>query len=165
MTFKIQRVPLGLQSVLATSGGETPRELAKEIRGCVDVLQLYGLTQLQSNQANAAALAEGTNVTLTLSQTAWTIVYCLQGSIIKTATMTALRASVSLNRRSGASPNVFSEELGPFGANETGLVAFGGYLPYPVVCPPGTTAQLFLQILGTDATCNATILAEFGVLG
>ena len=165
MTFKIQRVPLGLQNLLSTSGGETPRDLAKEIVGSIETLQLYGLSQLQTGIGTNAALAEGASVQVVLHASLWTVCYALQGSIVKTGTMTALRASLSLNRRLATSPNVFAEELGPFGATETGGASFGGYLPYPIICPPGSFAQLFIGILGTDANCNASVLAEFGVLG
>jgi hypothetical protein len=164
--FKIQRVPTGLLELLSISGGGTPIDLEERVRGGLDFLQLYGASQLQSGFANNAALAEGGNgVVLTLNATRWTVLFAAGAAVQKTATATALRASINLNRRTQFGTVIASEELGPFGATETGTCTFGALLPYPLVCPPGTTIAVILNVLGTDATANVSAFAEFGVIG
>lgn len=164
--FKIQRVPRGLNDLLSTYGGETPIQLEDRIFGMVELLQMYGLNQLQTNTANNAATAENSGPSFVLSATRWTVLFSAHGTIVKTATMTALRASVLLNRVTRDSAIVWaSDSLGPFGATETGNCDFGGRLPYPLLCPPGSSVATLLQILGTDATANVSVFAEYGVLG
>lgn len=165
MAETIQRVPRGLGEVLSTFGGVTPAKIEDAIRGTLDLLQFYGLTQLQSAFQFNAAAAEGAAVTVTPSASAWTVLYGAYGVIGKTATMTALRGNVVVNRRTQFDGLLFSDELGPFGATETGNCAFGGRLPFPLLLPPGSTVSASAQIIGTDATATVSIFAEFGVLG
>ena len=164
--MKIQRVPRGLNELLSIVGGQTPIELEQRTRLTLESIQLYGAQQLQSGFANNAALAEGGNgVVLTLSATNWTVLFNAGAAIVKTATATALRASINLNRRVQFGTVIAAEELGPFGATETGTCSFGVQLPYPLLCPPGTTVAVIVNVLGTDATANASVFAEFGVIG
>lgn len=166
MPFRIQRVPRGLNDLLSSFGGATPTELEDRTRATLETLQFYGTTQLQAGSANAPAAAEAASIALVLAATRWTVLFNAQGQVVKTATMTALRLAVSLNRNvQGGSAILFSEELGPFGATETGFARIGGMLPYPLLCPPGSAVQTTLDILGTDATANISVVAEFGVLG
>lgn len=164
MPFGIQRVPRGLGDLLNIFGGATPPELEDRIRGSLDLLQMYGSTQLQSGLGNNAALAEAGQVTIVMSTTRWTVLFGAHATVIKTATMTALRASVIVNRGTQFSPLLFSEALGPFGATETGNTSFGGRLPYPLLCPPNSAVACLLDVLGTDATANVSVFAEFGTL-
>lgn len=164
--MKIQRVPRGINELLSILGGESPTELEQKARLTLESLQFYGTTQLQFGFANNAALAEGgLGVQLTLHPTLWTVLFGAHGTFVKTATATALRGAVTLTRRTQAPICLFTEELGPFGATETGSALVGGILPYPLLCPPGTIVAGLLSILGTDATANVSISAEFGVLG
>lgn len=164
MPFGIQRVPRGLADLLNIFGGATPRELEDRIRGSLDMLQMYGTTQLQSAAATNAAAAENAAVAVILSSTRWTVLFAAHGTVVKTATVTALRADVTLNRGTQFSPLLFADELGPFGATETGNASFGGMLPYPLLCPPGSLVQCTARIIGTDATANVSVFAEFGTL-
>lgn len=165
MPFKIQRVPRALNDLLSISGGGSPTELEDRVRGSLDFLQLYGATQLQSGFANNAALAEGgAGVVLTLHPTAWTVLFSVGAAVVKTATATALRASLNLNRRTQFGVVIAAAELGPFGATETGTCSFGALMPYPLLCPPGSNVATILNILGTDATANVSVFAEFGVI-
>lgn len=165
MAFRIQRVPRGLNNLLNIFGGGTPVDLEDRIRGTLELLQMYGTTQLQSQSANTAAAVEGAGTPVTLSQSSWTVLFMATGIIVKTATMTALRGRIAINRVVQNSPILFAEELGPFGATETGNVNFGGLLPYPLLCPPGTIVSATPEIIGTDANANVTTVVEFGVLG
>lgn len=159
------RVPRALGQLLSTFGGQSPTEMEDRLRLTLESMQFYGSTQLQSGFTNNAAAAENAGTVLTLSATAWTVLFATHGTVVKTATMTALRARVSLNRGVQFSPLVWAAELGPFGATETGTVNFGGYLPYPLLCPPGSLVSVVPEVIGTDATANVSIFAEFGVLG
>lgn len=165
MPFRIQRVPRGLGDLLSIFGGVTPTELEDRARLTLESLQMYGTTQLQSIFGNSAAAAEGSLISLPLNADRWTVLFCAWGAIQKTATMTALRASVVLNRRTQYSPLLFTSDLGPFGATETGTVNLGGFLPYPLLCPPGSFVGCVANVIGTDATANVSIFAEYGTLG
>ena len=164
MTFKIQRVPRALNTLLNVSGGATPAELLDGVRGVVDLLQLYGASQLQTRTATNAALAEGANLTITIPANETWILYSLTLLIAKTATMTALRgalfAGVDVNTLGGLA----SQELGPFGATETGAVRVVFYAPYPRLLFPGMVLAGAAEIIGTDATCNAFLSAQVGIL-
>lgn len=165
MPLKIQRVPRGLNDLLNIFGGSTPIELEDRVRGGIDLMQLYGTTQLQSGTAVNVAAGEGAGASLFLSLDRWTVLFCCHATVIKTATMTALRADIQLQRNTINSTILHAEELGPFGATETGTVSFGpGLLPYPLLCPPRTLLVTVMNIIGTDATASCAIFAEFGTL-
>lgn len=164
MPFRIQRVPRGLNELLSIFGGETPRELEDRIRGTIDLLQSYGLTQLQTATTANGAAAEGAAVIATPSSSRWTVVFAAHASFTKTATVTALRGEVFLNRAQQSSLLLASEALGPFGATETGTVSVGGPLPYPMLCPPNSFFFAQASIIGTDASCAVSCTVEFGVI-
>lgn len=161
---KIQRVPKGLLELLSLAGGQTPFLLDGIVRGQLDLLQFYGQTQLQTVTANNAAAAEAVQVIAQLGPS-WTVLFSLQATIVKTATMTALRGAVALNRQAGLLMQIRQEELGPFGATETGIVSVCQFFPYPLLCPPNSEVIASCPIIGTDANANVSVRAEFGVLG
>jgi hypothetical protein len=163
----IQRVPTGLLNLLSmASSGENPRDLAATVSGVLDLLQFYGLQQRQIIFATNAATAEGTAVPIP-ALTTWGVLFAANFTVAKTATMTALRAGIFVLR--GSSPPtpmlMMAEELGPFGATETGSASFAFVPPYPLLLPPGSLIQGIPQIIGTDATANCTVVAEIGILG
>jgi hypothetical protein len=161
----IQRFPAGLLNVLnMQSAGETPRELASSISGVLELLQYYGLTQRQTLFATNGALAEAGFVSLA-ALTTWAVLFAATASVAKTATMTALRAAVFVQRGTGLGIPVVSEELGPFGATETGTVTACFVSPYGILLPPGSVISASPQIIGTDATAACTVTADLGVLG
>lgn len=166
MPFKIQRVPRGLNDLLAIFGGGTPVELEDRVRGSLDFLQFYGLTQQQfPNSANAALAEAGVVSILVPSNQVW-VLFSVNGVITKTATMTAAEFSIGIGITLGASSGIFSSgSLAPFGATETGVVQRGFCLPYPRILLPGSQIFLSLSILGTDATANVGLNACVGVLG
>jgi len=166
--FGIQRVPKGLNDVLNIFGGATPRELEDRVRGSLELIQYYGLQQRRVSKTNDPALAEGsTGLGIILSQTQWCVLFVLSVTVIKTATMTALRSGLFINRQSGGAAvddqQVASEEQGPFGATESGAAGVIYVPPYPMLMPPGASVRGIVQILGTDATANTTLSVEFGV--
>lgn len=167
MALKIQRLPRGLNDLLSIFGGQTPQNLEETVRGSLELLQFYGLQQRQLLALNNAALAEGGNVQVTAAQ--WFVLFGATVTVVKTATATALRGAIFVNRSGSGAANsnlpVSAQEGGPFGATETGAVHMPWQPSFPWLCPPGTTIQGFLAILGTDATANVTIQAEVGVLG
>lgn len=164
MAFKIQRVPRGLNELLSIAGGATPVELEERTRGTLELLQFYASTQLQAVSANNAAVVEANTLLVKMSAERWTVLFSASATFVKTATVTALRGTISLNRRTPFDAVLFTEELGPFGATETGGANFGGMLPYPLLCPPDSILRVTPNIIGTDANVNATIIAEFGLL-
>jgi len=166
--FRIQRVPQGLLNLLSLSGGETPIELEDRVRSTLDLLQYYGLQQIRNVGTNNAAAAEGTQVQILpaggLPVDTWFVLFSLTASIIKTATMTALRGGVFIGRAGANIQNLRSDELGPFGATETGAVGVCWTAPFPYICPPNTRLIAMAQIIGTDAAANVTCGAEVGIL-
>lgn len=165
MADQIQRVPSGLSAVLSTFGGTTPRLVAPEIHGSLELLQYYGLSQRQSLTATNAALAEGGTLPITLPTGVWCVLFGAEVNIVKTGTMTALRASLALVRGGGSSFSIASEELGPFGATETGTARMAFVAPYPMLLPPGSSIFCRPDIIGTDANASVGIIVEIGVLG
>lgn len=165
MPFRIQRVPRGLSDLLSIFGGQSPTELEDRSRLTLESLQFYGTTQLQSGFGNQAAAAEGTSAQFILDATKWTVLFAAWGAIARTATMTALEAEVNLCRNTLYRPVLFAKEWTTFGATVTGTGPFGGYLPYPLLCPPGSFLSCTPRIIGTDATCNVSVYGEYGTLG
>lgn len=164
MTLKVQRVPRGLSDLLTIFGGEHPSGLVPELRGVIDVIQFYGLNNLTTLATSNAALAEGGNVQLTVPDRQFWLLYALHATIVKTATMTALRADLQIGQ--GSNFGVYAaEELGPFGATETGDVRFSYVPATPRVLLPQMALRASLEILGTDATANVSVVAHVGILG
>lgn len=165
MTLPIQRVPNALGQLLSTFGGQTPRELEDSVQGVLDLLQFYGLTQLQNQQVVDAAMAEGaTTLTLTVPGNQHWVLFAAHMNVAKTATMTALSLAVQFGP-----PNqlnlLAAEEFTAFGATVTGGARCGGHTPYPRLLLPGWQIRGNLDILGTDATASAVLAAQVGVLG
>lgn len=164
MPEKIQRVPAGLNALLSLAGGRTPQELLEQVRGTLDLIQFYGLTQYARLDTTDAAAAEGTVLEQVVPANQIWIVSAIHAVIVKTATMTALRVSLAWGE-AGLPMVVHAESLGPFGATETGTITTGLQLPYPKVLLPGMNVRARLDILGTDATANFTLSAGVGRLG
>lgn len=162
---KIQRVPRGLSELLSTFGGVTPNQIGDTIQGMLELIQCYGLTQLQTRSSTDAAAVEGSGTGVTLSATNWTVLFGADMGVTKTATMTALGLGLLIRRAQPSFITLASEEFQRFGATETGLAVVAHRCPYPLLCPPNTVVFGGINILGTDANCNLTVTAEFGVLG
>lgn len=167
MPFRIQRLPSGLNDLMSIFGGQTPVELEDRVRASVELTQYYGSSQLDVQSVNDPALAEGAALTFRPAPNNWIVLYSVSATIIKTATMTALRAAVALRLRADVAKEVglASEELGPFGATETGAVSVIWTAPFPRIIPPNTSFVARPQIIGTDATANVTLGVHFGLLG
>lgn len=167
MTLPIQRVPRGLADVLSIFGGQTPMMLGDQIIGVLELLQYYGLQQRQTALANDAALAEGAFVSIIPSARNWTVLYTAVASVAVTATMTALDTVVVLQRGgpTDTTAPIAVKTRTNFGATVTGFDHCPVIMPYPMLLPPNTQISASLAILGTDATANVTIRAEFGMLG
>jgi hypothetical protein len=166
MAGLVQRVPAGLLQVLnAVSGGENPRLIGEQVSGVLDLLQFYGLSQRTNLTATNAALAEGATLGIVLPNS-WCVMYGIEFQVTKTATLTALSTSISLQRNAGASSSCVSDrEYTAFGATVTGVQRHGWFAEYPVLMPPGSVIIARADIIGTDATVSAGLITEIGVLG
>lgn len=171
MPFRIQRVPQGLLNLLSIFGGTTPQELEDRVRASIDLTQFYGLQQIRFLQETNAALAEGSAVSVLSAASGtdglakqWCVLFHCTGIFQKTATATALRGAMQIARQSGNYTPVASEELGPFGATETGSTDVCFVPPYPMLLVPPWDIRAALRILGTDATAVVTSQALVGVL-
>lgn len=169
---QVQRVPLGLLDLLSLKDvGLLPRELAQGVQPTLELLQYYGLSQIQHFSNNNAAVAEGSAVSVVPTGTdpdprnKWAVLFAACGIFIKTATATALRGSILIARLNANTIPVASEELGPFGATETGACDVCWVPPYPLILAPPWDVRAALKILGTDANANVTATAQIGVFG
>lgn len=161
MPFKIQRVPRGLNDILAIFGGGTPTELEDRVRPTLDLMQYYGCTQLQTRSSTDPA---GTQVGVTLSATNWTVLFGCDGAVTIAAAMTALGMSLIYKRNVQNFITLAEKEyLGTFTAGGTSVIARRE--PYPMICPPNTQVFFGLHRLTGVANANITVTAEFGVLG
>lgn len=167
MPQKIQRNARGLEALLSLQGSQLPIELEDRIRGTVELTQFYGSMQRRVFSANNAALAEGSAVAVTPSIANWIVLFAIGVTVIKTATVTALRASaeIAINNDSNQVIGLVSDELGPFGATETGAASATLVLPYPMILPPNTALQGRPNIIGTDANANVSVFGLVGILG
>lgn len=166
MPFKIQRVPRGLNDLLSVFGGQSPVELEDRIRGVLELTQLYGLTQRRLVSVQNAAAAEGSGVTISVGNN-WCVLFDVAVIVQKTATMTALWA-VSFIQYGGQVADeiaLASDDMGPFGATETGFVTLAWTAPYPRLIPPNTNVGGRATIIGTDATANVIVSGNIGILG
>ena len=164
MPLPISRVPRGLSDLLTIFGGQSPQVLSEAVMGVIDVREFYGLVNFTTLATSNAALAEGSAVSLTVPVGQIWLLYSLHATIVKTATQTALRADLQIGQ-GGNFGVVAAEELGPFGATETGDARFA-YVPgTPRILLPNFQVRCQLEILGTDATANVSVVAAVGVLG
>lgn len=147
--------------------GRLPQELLTDLRPMLDLLQFYGLQQRTNVAVASAALAEGAVIQIAPSRTQWFILFDATLTITKTATMTALTGQVAMRYNADLNQEVGlkSEQLGPFGATETGQVSVIWTAPYPRICPPNTEILGRCPIIGTDANAAVVIGANCGILG
>lgn len=164
MPFRIQRVPQGLNPMLSLSGGNTPVELEERVRPTLDLTQLYGLQQIQVFTAVNGAAAEAADVTAALPAV-WCMLFSCHATIVKTATMTALRGELFLNLGGSGQGCIAAQELGPFGATETGVVRVPYVSPFPRLLPPNSSVSARAVIIGTDATANVSVNVVVGIFG
>jgi hypothetical protein len=164
MTFGIRRAARGLQNVLNIYGGQTPGALLEEVRPTLDLLQLYGLNQIQVRQANNVALAEGGQVALVVPDSETWVLFGLVAVVVKTGTQTALRVNVGIWDPQLFNHPLKSESMEPFGATETGTSYMAHHCPYPMIVLPKWSLRMQLDVLGTDANANCAISALVGVL-
>lgn len=162
----VQRVPLSILSLLGMKGFDNlPDGFSKTVVPTIDMFQAFGVTALQWRSANNAAAAAGTGISVTLSATDWCVLFSATGTVGLTATMTSGWGQVNV-RRQGASGAALTTFAGDFSGTSAiaGNQTLGGILPYPLLCPPGTTVAFTPEALGTDPTANITVVAEFGLL-
>lgn len=164
MPFPIQRVPRGLNTLLSTFGGLTPRDLADQVAGTLDLLQLYGLTQWQNRSANAPGLVVFSVLSITVPANETWVLFNAAVLVQKTATMTALAGGLFLGPDAGSlSAVAWQMPTGIFGA--AGAIRIPYVAPYPRVLPGGSVIAAQLDQLGTDANANVLLTASVGVLG
>lgn len=161
---KVQRVPEGLLQLLSLQGGRTPSEIENSIQGALDLLQFYGLTQLQTGGAGPTACAVGVGITFTPAPNAWSVLFAATGTAILTATMTTSWLFLGYQRRPGATMPIATGEVSATAA-VAGNQTLGAILPYPLLLPPGATLFLTPETIGVDATVTLVLQAEYGVLG
>lgn len=168
----IQRVAQGLLDLLSIKGlDRLPEDLLREVRPVLELAQFYGLQQQQVLVATNAALAEGGVVGIgqggasAAVGNSWAVLFGATATIGKTATMTAARIGVVVVRNGSNGLDAAQEEVGPFGATETGPATIAWIPPYPYLLAPPWAVRAKLAILGTDANASVSVTAEIGLLG
>lgn len=161
----IQRVPLGLGNALNTFGGLHPTTVADHVQSTLDLLQFYGLNQLQVKFANNAAIAPATPFDLDLTPSdRWGVLFGLSCDLTMTATITKVQSLVGYIRGANASliGQRFYESVS-HGLNQL----HANYWQPPggaLVIPPGSKLRA-LFYFATDATANVGVSAEVGIFG
>lgn len=164
MPDKIQRVARGLAELLSLAGGRTPQLLVDDVQSTLDLLQFYGLQQLQTRTSTDPAAVQGSGTGITLSSTSWTVLFGVDMAVTLAAAMTALSAGILLRRNTSGFIGVAeSSYLGAFSAGGTYQLSWRP--AYPVLCPPGTIAFAGMNKLAGVANAALTTTAEFGTLG
>lgn len=169
MSFTIQRVPQGLADLISSFGGQTPRELAEEVHGSLELIQAYGLSQ----RTNLAAAAAGVPASLTtpqasfvLSLTRWTVLFAAHAGIQNvTAATTELGFGIALSRGSSFAQGFDLLETRDFVPVVGSNLFLPWVAPYPLLCPPGSQIGVLLYSTLGAAAQSVTINAEWGTLG
>lgn len=164
MAEQIQRQPGGLAELLLTFGGVTPREIAPEVKGVLELLQFYGLGTRRIITASGAPVEGGALTVATPAN--WSVLFAAETNFTKTATLTALSVSLMVSRFPNISEAicVAAAEYTAFGATATGGTRLPFVPPYAWLLPPLTNIFAVPDIIGTDATLTMGVRAEIGVL-
>jgi hypothetical protein len=160
----IQRVPRGLADLLSLAGGNSPSRLADEVVPQLDLLQLYGMTQLQTRTSTDPAVVQGSGTGVTLSASSWSILFGADVGVTQAAAMTALSLGLIIRRGTPGFTGIATKDhLGAFSAGGFSTLAWRA--PYPLVCPPGTVVFGGIDKLAGVANAALTFTVEFGILG
>jgi hypothetical protein len=160
--FDIQRVPQGLQNLLNLFGPGTPPVLNQNVQGVLELLQYYGLNQ-RTVIANSQVVATAVGVSLP-ALASWAVLYALSADFVSGAADVTIKLSTSINR---GGLGIGFNAVGPLtitAGTTIRLVTPENWLPYPLLCPPGT----LLSAIGEwNAAGNRTVSvsAEVGFLG
>lgn len=166
----IQRFPSGLLELLAAkTSGWTPGELARDVQPTLELLQLFGQNSIVHRSVQNATAAEGDFASLVVPSTEWWLLYGIDQTYVKTATMTVFVGSLRINAFASNDWVVMAEGpkvLQAFGSTAgTGAGASCSFWPsYPMLLSPGTQLFSRCDILGTDATVNLYLNARYAVL-
>lgn len=166
----IQRAPGGLLELLAAkTSGWQPGELARDLQPTLDMLQMFGLNTVRHSSSQNPLAAEGDSATIIVPTTEWWLLYAMDQTYEKTATMTLFVGSLRINAY--ASNDWVCLAAGPVVPQAFGSTAGTGagcscvfVPPTPWLLPPGTQLFSRCDILGTDATVNLYLNARYAVL-
>lgn len=165
--FRIQRIPRGLQNLLGMFGPNTPESLGDEICGTLELLQMYGLSQLQTLTTSNAAVAVGGAVQLVIGpagpSVGWSVLFNAEARVGKAVAMTALAAGVTINR-GGLAPTSSHVAYGePVRFVGTGTFVVPFVPAYPILLPPGSSILATVEELVGVANAPVTVQADLGI--
>lgn len=166
MAGTIQRYPQGLLESLGVKGLPAPNFLGDAVGLELDPLQFYGLhTRSLLIGGNAALIQGSATPTTAIPANTWAVAYWAQAVITKQAAMTSMSLVLRINRgglpTSNASFALARTEPERFGG--TGFVHAIWTAPYPVILPPGSFFEIFLEELVGVANCVSSVQAEVGL--
>lgn len=155
----IQRVPVGLTDLLGLRAtGDSPHVIGQEIRGSIDLLDLYTAYRvefLQGSTANVAALGFLTSSIGPVPNGEMWVVYQIGYYSAAFAAATDCRFAGSLQRQGISNPMPFTET---FSVTTAGQAAAGVLFPRPIVMMPrdqiGVTIASITGAPGTGIVCN-----------
>lgn len=162
----IQRFPGGLLELLASKTlGENPRELGAVVNPSIDVLQCYGLSNVE-HVSVAGTIAENAGVSITVPPTEWWLLYAMDGRAGISATQTGVQIGIGMSKALTvgaitrlAGGHFANSDFGAgTGGSDVSLAFFAPGIPW--LLPPETTLWLILEVLGTDATCDVDLTAR-----
>jgi hypothetical protein len=166
MPEKIQRVPGGLLNVLSISGGRTPQELEDRVTASLELMQLYGLSQLQLPLTVDGALASAGTVDIIVPATQWWVFFQANVSVTEQAALTSLQLQLVLFFAQQSNQIIgWNEKRGAAGTFVAGDEFIVHHVsPYPRVLPPLTRIRARPRFAGV-ATVACGVTATVGVLG
>lgn len=159
----IQRVPRGLSEALTIFGGQTPVKLGDTAVGQIDLLQFYGLSQIQLPTTVDGALASAGTVDIIVPQTQWWLFFQSNVSVTEQAALTSLQLQLGFLMQQQSNQLVaFAEKKAGFIATDEFILAHVS--PYPRLLPPLTRIRARARFAGV-ATVACGITATVGVFG
>jgi len=161
----VQRAPLSILSLLGMKGIDLlPDGFSKIVVPTLDVLQAFGATSIQTGGAVNAASTITVGATFVPSATDWVLLFAATGTVNLTATMTSGWGFLGVRRNvTGATMPIATGEISQTSA-VAGTQTIGGFLPYPLLCPPRTIVSFTTTAIGTDPTTSIVLQCEYGLL-
>lgn len=162
----VQRIPAGLLELLsAKTSGLTLDSMNREIRGVIDLMQMFGLAQpLETVRVVDAAIAEGSAMQLVVPADEWWLLYAASTQFTSTTTGTFVM-SIRISSNTDSAQTVALARVSSGLAIAATFVSGAIFVPpQPMLLPPNTILWGVLDLLGVDATAAMSMNARIARL-
>lgn len=157
---QIQRLPRGLANVIGSYGGLLPKVFEDSVHGSLEMLQFFGLQQLQNQFVQNAAVASGADVSLTVPANQYWLLYHCFSRLVEQAAMTFADQMIFMDPGTSVVASIFGNP--GFTAGRIDRLPF--VPPYPMLLLPGNRIGTACTFAGV-ATADLSFSAVVGVLG